>query len=111
MMRAIRVDAFGGPKVLRPVEMPQPMPGPGEALVQHSAIGVNFVDTQHRAGRPYTVSLPLIPGTEAAGVVAAAGPEVKDVRVGDRVAYAGIMPGVYAEYAVVPAERLVRVPD
>jgi NADPH:quinone reductase len=72
-MRAIRVDVFGGPEVLRPVEIPQPVPGPGEALIQHSAIGVNFVDTQHRAGTPYPVSLPLIPGTEAAGVVAAVG--------------------------------------
>jgi NADPH:quinone reductase len=110
-MRAIRVDVFGGPEVLRPVEIPQPVPGPGEALIQHGAIGVNFVDTQHRAGNPYAVSLPFIPGTEAAGVVAAVGLEVADVRVGDRVAYAGIMPGVYAEYAVVPAERLVLVPD
>jgi NADPH2:quinone reductase len=110
-MRAIRVDAYGGPEALRPVELPQPVPGPGEALIQHSAIGVNFVDTQHRAGAPYAVSLPLIPGTEAAGVVAAVGPGTADVRVGDRVAYAGIMPGVYAEYAAVPAERLVPVPD
>src|SRR5262245_55874029 len=110
-MHAIRVDMFGGPEMLRPVELPQPMPGPGEALIQHGAIGVNFVDTQHRAGTPYAVSLPMIPGTEAAGVVAAVGPEVADMRVGDRVAYAGIMPGVYAEYAVVPAERLVLLPD
>jgi NADPH:quinone reductase len=110
-MRAIRVDVFGGPEVLRPVEIPQPVPGSGEALIQHAAIGVNFVDTQHRAGTPYPVSLPLIPGTAAAGVVTAVGPRVTDVRVGDRVAYAGIMPGVYAEYAAVPAERLVPVPD
>jgi NADPH2:quinone reductase len=110
-MRAIRVDAPGGPEVLRMVELPQPLPGPGEALVQHSAIGVNFVDTQQRAGGPYVVSLPLIPGTEAAGVVAAVGPGVASVQVGDRVAYAGIMPGVYAECALVPVERLVPVPD
>jgi len=109
-MRAIRIDVFGGPEVLRPVDIPQPIPGPGEALIQHSAIGVNFVDTQHRAGRPYSVSLPLIPGTEAAGVVAAIGPGVADVQVGDRVAYTG-MPGVYAEYAVVSARQLVPVPD
>ena len=75
-MRAIRVDVFGGPEVLRMVEVPQPIPGPGEALIQHGAIGVNFVDTQHRAGRPYPVSLPLIPGTEAAGVVAAPGHQI-----------------------------------
>jgi NADPH:quinone reductase len=110
-MRAIRVDMYGGPEVLRMVELPQPIPGPGEALVQHSAIGVNFVDTQHRAGSPYSVALPLIPGTEAAGIVAAVGPGAADVQVGDRVAYAGIMPGVYAECALVPIERLVPVPD
>jgi NADPH:quinone reductase len=109
-MRAIRVDMFGGPEVLRLVEMPQPVPGPGEALVQHSAIGVNLVDTQHRAGTPYPIALPLIPGTEAAGVVAAIGSGVGDVRVGDRVAYMS-MPGVYAEYAAVSAEQLVPVPD
>src|SRR5690349_24688957 len=110
-MRAIRVDAFGGPEVLRLVEIAQPVPGPGQALIRHAAIGVNFVDTQHRAGAPYAVTLPLIPGTEAAGVVAAVGPGVADVQVGDRVAYAGIMPGVYAEYAAVSAERLVPVPN
>src|SRR5689334_13018215 len=110
-MRAIRVTVCGGPDVLRPVELPQPEPGSGEALIQHAAIGVNFVDTQHRAGTPFAISLPLIPGIEAAGVVAAVGPGVADVQVGDRVAYAGIMPGVYAEYAAVPAERLVPVPD
>ena len=109
-MRAMRVDVFGGPEALRMVEVPQPIPGPGEALIQHSAIGVNFVDTQHRAGQPYSMALPFIPGTEAAGVVAAVGPGALDVRVGDRVAYAGIMPGVYAEYAAVPVDRLVPVP-
>jgi NADPH2:quinone reductase len=110
-MRAIRVDAFGGPEALGLVEVPTPEPQPGEVLVRHTAIGVNFVDTQHRAGTPFDVTLPLIPGTEAAGMVAALGAEVENVRVGDRVAYAGIMPGVYAEYAAVPAERLVPVPD
>lgn len=110
-MRAIRVDEYGGPEVLRPVEIARPAPGPGEALIQHSVIGVNFVDTQHRAGDPFTMPLPFIPGTEAAGVVAALGPGVEDVQIGDRVAYFGIMPNVYAEYAAVPAERLVAVPD
>jgi len=110
-MRAIRVDVFGGPEVLGLIEIAQPVPGPNEALIQHHAIGVNFVDTQHRGGNPYRMSLPFIPGTEAAGVVAAVGSRVADLRVGDRVAYAGIMPGVYAEYAAVPADRLVPVPD
>lgn len=109
-MRAIRVDEFGGPEVLRPVAIPLPVPGPGEALVRHSAIGVNFVDTQHRAGAPYPVTLPLIPGTEAAGVVAAIGPGVTEVRVGDRVAHMGMSSG-YAEYGVFPTARLVPVPE
>jgi NADPH:quinone reductase len=110
-MRAIRVDAFGGPEVLRIVELPMPEPRAGEVLVRHTAIGVNFVDTQHRAGAPYPIALPLIPGTEAAGIVVAVGPAVAGVQVGDRLAYAGIMPGVYAECAAVPAERLVPVPE
>jgi NADPH2:quinone reductase len=110
-MRAIRVDSFGGPEVLRLVELPVPEPGAGAVLVRHSAIGVNFVDIQHRAGTPYPVALPLIPGTEAAGLIAAVGPGVTGVQVGDPVAYAGIMPGVYADYAAVPVERLVPVPD
>ena len=108
-MRAMRVDTFGGPEALRPVELPEPVPGPGEALVRHSAIGVNFVDTQHRAGAPYPIGLPLIPGVEAAGVVAAVGPGVSGVRVGDRVAYSGST-GAYAEYAARPAAELVPVP-
>jgi len=110
-MRAIRVDAFGGPDVLQVVELPTPEPQEGEALVCHTAIGVNFVDTQHRAGAPYSMVLPFIPGTEAAGIVAAVGPAVTGVQVGDRVAYAGVMPGVYAECAAVPAVRLVPVPE
>jgi len=110
-MRAIRVDAFGAPDVLQVVELPTPEPQEGEALVRHTAIGVNFVDTQHRAGAPYSMILPFIPGTEAAGIVAAVGPAVTGVQVGDRVAYAGVMPGVYAECAAVPADRLVPVPE
>jgi NADPH:quinone reductase len=107
-VRAIRIDQFGGPEVLHIVELPTPEPHEGEVLVRHSAIGVNFVDTQHRAGTPYSMPLPLIPGLEAAGIVAAIGSAVTGVQVGDRVAYAA-MPGVYAEYAVVPADRLVFV--
>src|SRR3954447_6909459 len=109
-MRAIRVDTFGGPEVLQVIELPMPEPHEDEVLVRHCAIGVNFVDTQHRAGTPYSMALPLIPGLEAAGIVAAVGPGVTGVQIGDRVAYAG-MPGVYAECAVVPAERLVSLPQ
>ena len=109
-MRAIRVDEFGGPHVLRLVDVPDPVPGPGQVLVRHRAIGVNFVDTQHRAGTPFPIGLPLIPGIEAAGEAVAVGEGATGVAVGDRVAYLG-MPGVYAEYAVMAAEWLVPVPD
>jgi NADPH:quinone reductase len=88
-----------------------PDPGPGEVLVRHEAIGVNFVDTQHRAGAPYPVQLPLIPGIEAAGQVVGVGAAVEELREGDRIAYAGPMVGVYAEVAAVPQEVLVPVPD
>lgn len=109
-MQAMRVERFGGPEVLRSVELPEPVPGPGEVLVRQSAIGVNFVDTQHRAGIPYPVTLPLIPGVEAAGVVVAVGPGVTGVQPGDRVAHM-CMVDVYATSAVVPAAQLVPVPD
>jgi NADPH2:quinone reductase len=108
---AVRVDAHGGPEVLRAVELPEPVPGPGAVLVRHEVVGVNYVDTQHRAGTPYPVELPLIPGIEAAGTVAGLGQGVDGVRVGDRVAYAGPMVGVYAELAAVPRDVLVPVPD
>lgn len=110
-MLAVRIDVHGGTEVLRTVEVAVPTPGPGEVLVRHEAIGVNFVDTQHRAGAPYPVELPLIPGIEAAGQVVGAGADVDGVREGDRVAYAGPMVGVYAEVAAVPQEVLVPVPD
>jgi NADPH:quinone reductase len=107
---AVRIDAHGGPEVLRAVEVVAPDPGPGQVLVRHEAIGVNYVDTQHRAGAPYPVHLPLIPGIEAAGRVVGVGAGVEDLREGDRVAYAGPMVGVYAEVAAVPAEVLVPIP-
>jgi NADPH2:quinone reductase len=108
---SVRVDAHGGPEVLRAVELPEPVPGAGAVLVRHEVVGVNYVDTQHRAGTPYPVELPLIPGIEAAGTVAGLGEGVDGVRVGDRVAYAGPMVGVYAELAAVPRDLLVPVPD
>jgi NADPH2:quinone reductase len=110
-VRAVRIDAHGGPEVLCPVELAEPSPEPGEVLVRHEVIGVNYVDTQHRAGAPYSVQLPLIPGIEAAGHVAGVGPGVDRLREGDRVAYAGPMVGVYAELAAVPQDVLVPVPD
>jgi len=108
-MRAIRVHEYGGPEVLRLEDLPIPEPGPGEARVKIAAIGVNFIDIYHRSGQ-YKGVLPMTPGMEAAGVVDAVGPEVSDVRVGDRVVYA-MRQGAYAEYAIVPATMLVPVPE
>lgn len=110
-MKAIVIAQHGAPEVLRLSDVPVPEPRADEALVQNRVIGVNFVDTQHRAGLYYPIALPLIPGTEASGVVAAVGAKVTDFHVGDRVAYAGYMGGNYAEYTAVPQDRLVPVPD
>ncbi len=107
-MNAIRVKAAGGPEVLSYEELPTPIPGPAEALVRLEAAGVNYVDIYQREGL-YKMPYPFTAGSEAAGVVEAAGPEVKDVRAGDRVAYAGVL-GAYATYAAVPAARLVKLP-
>lgn len=108
-MKAIRVHAPGGPEVLRYEDAAQPVPGPLDALVKIEAIGVNYIDVYHRTGR-YPTTFPFTLGQEAGGTVAALGAAVRDLRVGDRVAYTGV-PGAYAEYAAVPAERLVSVPE
>ncbi|KAB8142133.1 quinone oxidoreductase [Chloroflexia bacterium SDU3-3] len=108
-MKAIRVHEFGGPEQLRYDEIPTPEPGPGQARVKIGAAGVNFIDIYHRSGT-YPNQLPMVLGSEAAGTVDAVGEGVADVRVGDRVAYCGVV-GSYAEYAVVPAARLVPVPE
>ena len=109
-MKAIRIYEHGGHEVLRYEEVTRPIPRTKEVLVKNEAIGVNFVDTQHRAGLNYPVTLPLIPGTEAAGIVEAIGSEVTEFSVGDRVGYAGYMGGNYAENTVVPEARLVPIP-
>jgi NADPH2:quinone reductase len=108
-MKAIQVAEVGGPEVLTLVDLPVPDPKPNEALVQIKAAGVNFIDVYFREGR-YPAPLPFINGQEAAGLVVAVGADVTTVRLGDRVAYAGAL-GSYAEYAAVPAERLVKIPD
>ena len=107
-MHAVRIHQTGGPEVLRYEEVPHPEPGPGQALVQVAAAGVNFIDIYQREG-VYKIPLPATLGQEAAGTVVAVGRDVGGVAVGDRVAYAGAM-GAYAQYAVVPADRLVSVP-
>ncbi|HST57636.1 MAG TPA: quinone oxidoreductase [Longimicrobium sp.] len=108
-MRAVRVHAHGGAEAMRMEEVPVPRPGAGEALVRLEAAGVNFIDVYKRMGL-YKVPLPATPGEEGAGTVAAVGEGVADVRVGDRVAWAGVG-GAYAEYAVVPAAKLVPLPE
>lgn len=108
-MKAIQVQQAGGPEVLTLVDVDVPKPKPNEALVQIKAIGVNYIDVYFRLGR-YPGTLPFINGQEASGVVAEIGADVKTVKVGDRVAYSSIL-GSYAEYAVVPAERLVKIPE
>lgn len=108
-MHAIRVSHTGGPEVLEYVEVPKPQPKDDEALVKLHAIGVNFVDVYHRTGL-YPLPLPFTPGSEGAGVVESVGNAVKDVKIGERVAYA-MAPGAYAEYAAVAASKLVPLPD
>jgi len=108
-MKAVRVHEVGGPDVLRYEDVPVPVPGPGQAQVKVEAIGLNFIDCYFRAG-VYKAQLPFIPGNEAAGIVSAVGPNVTDVKVGDRVTYAPAM-GAYAEYAIVTANRLIRLPE
>ena len=108
-MRAIRFDRTGGPEVLELVEIDTPTPGPGQILIRHEAIGINFIETYQRTGL-YPVKLPAIPGSEVAGVVEAIGDGVTRVKVGDRVATMGSS-GAYAEASIVRADRAVIIPD
>jgi len=110
MAKVIRFHEKGGPEVLRVEEDSIGDPGPGQARVRHLAVGVNFIDCYHRSGL-YPVPLPSGLGNEAAGIVERVGEGVKSVKVGDRVAYAGGLPGSYAEVRVMAADRLVRLPD
>ncbi|MFZ0758609.1 MAG: quinone oxidoreductase [Candidatus Sulfotelmatobacter sp.] len=107
-MKAIQVKQVGGPEAMEVVELPVPQPKANEAVVKLAASGVNFIDTYQREGR-YKVGLPFVPGQEGAGVVTAVGAEVKSVKVGDRVAWSGLL-GSYAEYAELQADRLVPIP-
>ncbi len=107
-MKAIVVERFGDPEVLELRERDLPAPGPGQVLVRQGAIGVNFIDVYRRTGL-YSVELPMVPGMEGAGVVEAAGPGVRGLKPGDRVAYANV-PGTYAEAVLVSADRAVTLP-
>ena len=108
-MKAVRVNEYGGPEALSYEEVEKPVPGSNEVLVKIAAAGVNYIDTYQRSGL-YQVPLPLTLGLEAAGVVEELGEEVSKYNKGDRVAYTSV-PGAYAEYASVPEEKLVSLPD
>ena len=108
-MHAIRITTHGGPEVLNPVELEVPTPGPDEALIRTTSIGVNYIDTYFREGI-YPRDLPFVPGSEGVGVVEALGEQTRDLVVGDRVAWCQV-PGSYAQYVVAPAGSLVAVPD
>jgi len=110
MSRAIRLHSFGGPEVLRLEQVEVPEPGRGEVRLRQTAIGLNFIDVYGRTGL-YPVPLPSGLGMEAAGVVTAVGPDVRDLKEGDRVAYVHAQQGSYAEERVLPADRIVKVPE
>src|SRR5260370_121448 len=111
-MKAIQIKQTGGPEVMELVELPVPQPKANEAMVKIAAAGVNFIDVYNREG-PYRGRLVLVLGKEGAGVVSAVGSDlrdnVRDLAVGDRVAYTSVL-GSYAEYSAVPADRLVKIP-
>jgi NADPH2:quinone reductase len=111
MTGAIIINRYGGPEVLQWKEIPISAPGPGEVLVRQTAVGLNFVDIYHRRGLYPLPSLPAVLGSEAAGRVEAVGPGVTEIAAGDRVAYAGGPIGAYCEARVLPAHRLVKLPE
>ncbi|HTU68997.1 MAG TPA: quinone oxidoreductase [Candidatus Baltobacteraceae bacterium] len=108
-MKAIRIPVFGGPEVLQLQDLPTPAPGRGEALVRMAAAGVNYRDVYERTGR-YGGTPPITAGAEGAGTVEAVGDDVRDVRVGERVAFTNVL-GAYAQYVVAPADRLIPLPE
>jgi NADPH:quinone reductase len=108
-MKAIEIRQTGGPEVLALADLPIPEPGPGQVLIRVEAIGMNFIEIYFRKGQ-YKATLPMVPGSEAAGTVEECGPGVNHFKPGDMVASTGVL-GSYAEYALVPAAQLVRVPE
>ena len=111
MSKAIRIYEAGGPEVLKWEDFDPGKLEPGEALVRHEAVGLNFIDVYHRTGLYPLPDLPATPGMEGAGIVEEIGEGVSEVAVGDRVAYAGLPPGAYAEARKIPAHRLAKLPD
>ena len=110
-MRAVQIDRFGGPEVLRLTEVPRPEPGADEALIEIELAGVNFADIDHRRGERGT-TVPMILGTEGVGTVAEVGVDVSGISAGERVSFWNPgTPGTYAEYAIAPAARLVPIPE
>src|SRR5580700_6184025 len=110
MTKAIRIHTNGGPEVMKWEDVPTPEPGPGEALIHHHAVGLNYIDVYFRTGLYKAPTMPLIIGQEGAGTVTALGPGVTKLAVGDRVAYAGAIGG-YATNRVIAADRVVKLPD
>ncbi len=108
-MKAIQIHATGGPEVLELAELPIPEPGPGQVLIRVEAVGVNFIEIYFRKG-VYKATLPIVPGSEAAGTVEKLGPGVTGFAEGDSVASVSVL-GSYAEYALVPAAQLIKVPS
>jgi len=111
MHHAIRIHKIGAPEVLEWEEHDPGLPGPGEVRIVHEAVGLNFIDVYLRTGLYPLPALPAIPGLEGAGIVEMVGEGVQDLVKGDRVAYAGVPPGAYAEVRCIPAHRLVKLPD
>jgi len=111
MSKAIVINQTGGPEVLRWVDYDPGQPGPGEVRLRHEAVGLNFIDVYHRTGLYPLPSLPAVPGMEGSGTVEAVGDGVTEVAEGDRVAYAGLPPGAYAQVRRISADRLVKLPE
>lgn len=111
MTHAIKIYQTGGQEVLKWEKDDPGSPGPGEALIRHEAVGLNYIDVYHRTGLYPLPGFPAIPGMEGAGIVEAVGDGVVDIAPGNRIAYAGMPPGAYAEKRLIPAHRLVKVPE
>ena len=110
MMKAVTMSKTGGPEVLELKEINLGKPGPDEVLIEHAAIGLNYIDIYHRSGL-YPVNLPSGIGAEASGIIKEIGSNVKDFKVGDRISYAGIPLGAYSTHRIYPTKNIVKVPD